>query len=98
MKWSKRKVDILASEIEKIAKRSAASHKGWRTRKRMKAARLKAFEDARTRNMKLQEGLRTLRDKHIKQDQEAEAISEQAWPTYKIRALPNPWRKALPPW
>ncbi len=63
----------------------------------MASARLDAFE----RNMKLQEGLRALRLKHIKQDLEAEARSQQSpqvWPTYKLRALPNPWSKDLPPW
>ncbi len=82
-------------------KRSAASRKAWRSRKRMKAARLQAYEDARDRNMKLQEGLRALRLKHIKQDLEAAAKLEQSpkvWPTYKLRALPNPWSKDLPPW
>ena len=68
-----------------IAKRSAASRKAWRTRKRMQKAR-----DDEEMGL-IMEAWRLVVAK-------PKAPASPIWPTYMDRALPNPWNKALPPW
>jgi hypothetical protein len=75
--------------MKNIKKRSAASRKGWCTRKRMKAAR--EYASPLTAYADMQHGLiDLLRPKRIIAHIDP-AYEKRLWPRWKQNALPNPW-------
>ncbi len=97
--------------MRNIAKRSATSRKGWRTRKRMVQARkVQQYFVPDEQWIEygqhlagefvdfLQPETVTGQIGVLQEVTTPRAQATQAWPTYMKRALPNPWNKALPPW